>query len=107
MYDKDLQSIEIIEKSDKHYENKIELCISSITNQPDDRIIWTFDTGVSEYITKNKNIFSNFKKENLTSRHVNNSFCKFESIGSFKGSINSFDVNLDNIYTRRMSIKIS
>jgi len=50
----------------------------------------TFDTDVSEHITDNINILSNFKEENLTLKCANNSLCKFEGIDTFEGSIKWF-----------------
>jgi hypothetical protein len=86
MYNKGLHSIEAREKSDNQNlnENQTEPCISQVTNQSDDRTIWTFDTSVSEQIINNRNILSNFKEENLILKCVNNSLCKFEGIGTLE-----------------------
>jgi len=63
MYDKRLDSIETLDESgiQNTFENQGTPCISLITEQSDDKIIWTFNTGGAlEHITNNKNILTNF-----------------------------------------------
>ena len=75
MYDKRLDSIETLDESgiQNTFENQGTPCISLITEQSDDKIIWTFNTAASEHIINNKNILTNFKSENLTLKCANNS----------------------------------
>ncbi|ORX33612.1 hypothetical protein BCR36DRAFT_448949 [Piromyces finnis] len=46
-------------------EKSDESTISLVIDSPDNKTIWTFDTGASEHITNNKDILTNFEEEKV------------------------------------------
>ncbi|OUM59001.1 hypothetical protein PIROE2DRAFT_64053 [Piromyces sp. E2] len=78
-------------------EEMIESIISLVEDSSSNKITWTFDTGASEHITNNKEILTNFKEKEITLKCANGSTCNFDGIGTYEGSINGYNIILDNV----------
>jgi len=96
-YSNDYSKNKKLIRDQKNNEYSNEPNIALVCTQDENNTIWTFDTGASEHITNNKDILKNFKEEKITLRCANNSLCEFEGIGTYEGTINGYNIILENV----------
>ena len=90
LFEKEIHNIETCSEEENEDNNT--------TNQDNNEVVWTFDTGCSEHITNNKSILKNFRYQNIHMKCANDTTCEFKGVGTFIGKINNQTIRLDNVY---------
>ncbi len=59
---------------------------------------WIYDSGAIVHITNDRSLLTNFKEYKIKLTCANNSEMEFEGFGTYKGSINGYNINLEKVF---------